>query len=71
LCYAEHENGDANAAYVPVLTGECQVIAGFRCQRKQVRKTSSAPACRLKRNQLQLGPHVNMDSGHDRDTKQE
>jgi hypothetical protein len=30
LCYAEHENGEANAAYVPVLTGECQAIAGFR-----------------------------------------
>jgi hypothetical protein len=30
LCYAEYENGEANAAYVPVLTGECQVIAGFR-----------------------------------------
>jgi hypothetical protein len=29
LCYAEHENGAANAAYVPVLTGECQVIAEF------------------------------------------
>jgi len=30
LCYAEHEKAHANAAYVPVLTGECQVIAGFR-----------------------------------------
>jgi hypothetical protein len=30
LCYAEHENGEANAVYVPVLTGECQAIAGFR-----------------------------------------
>jgi len=30
LCYAEHENGEGNAAYVPVLTGECQAIAGFR-----------------------------------------
>jgi len=34
LCYAEHEKAYANAAYVPVLTGECQVIAGFRCQLK-------------------------------------
>jgi len=30
LCYAEHEKAHANAAYVPVLTGECQAIAGFR-----------------------------------------
>jgi hypothetical protein len=35
LCYAEHEKGEANAAYVSVLTGECRVIAGFRCHKKQ------------------------------------
>jgi hypothetical protein len=29
VCYAEHENGEANAVYVSVLTGECQAIAGF------------------------------------------
>jgi len=27
--YAEHENSEASSAYVPALTGECQVIAGF------------------------------------------
>jgi len=27
--YAAHENGEASSAYVPALTGECQVIAGF------------------------------------------
>jgi hypothetical protein len=34
LCYAEHEKARANAAYVPVLTGECQVIAGFSAFRR-------------------------------------
>jgi hypothetical protein len=46
---AEHEKTPANAAYVPVLTGECQVIAGFWFNSKTRRQANDDKAVQLVR----------------------